>query len=64
LFLHAPEAVLIDLVVVEVIDMDGVALVIRLAVVDKFISKSSLAWESFTAKAKKSRSGRLMCLTG
>jgi hypothetical protein len=36
-FLHSPEAVLIDLVVVEVIDIDGVALVIRLAVEDKLI---------------------------
>jgi hypothetical protein len=36
-FLHAPEAVLIDLVVVEVIDIDGVDVVIRLAVVEKII---------------------------
>jgi hypothetical protein len=34
LFLHSPEAVVIDLVVVEVVDMDGVAVVIRLAVVE------------------------------
>jgi hypothetical protein len=35
-FLHAPEAVVIDLVVVKVIDIDGVDVVIRLAV-DKVI---------------------------
>jgi len=43
MFLHSPEAVLIDLVIVEVIDMDGVEMVIRLAVVDKFIARGSLA---------------------
>jgi hypothetical protein len=52
LFLHAPEAVLIDLVVVEVIDMDGVALIIRLAVVDKFISKSRVAWAASLGKRR------------
>jgi hypothetical protein len=42
-FLHSPVAVLIDLVVVEVIDMDGVEMVIRLAVEDKFMARGSLA---------------------
>jgi hypothetical protein len=42
--------------------MDGVEMVIRLAV-EEFISRGSLAWAIFTGKAKKSRSGRSMCLT-
>jgi hypothetical protein len=50
-FLHSPEAVLIDLVVVEVIDMDGVEMVIRLAV-DKFISRGILAWAALLAKRR------------
>jgi hypothetical protein len=51
MFLHSPEAVVIDLVVVEVIDIDGVALVIRLAV-DKFISRGSLARAALLAKRR------------
>ena len=62
MFLHAPEAVVIDVVVVEVIDIDGVVLIIRLAV-DKIILKVSLACDAMCHQAKKCRMGRLMCRT-
>jgi len=42
LFLHAPEAVLVDVVLVEVVDIDNVALVIRFVVVDKIIRTTRL----------------------
>jgi len=37
-FLHSPEADIIDLIVVEIIDIEDVALVIRFVAVDKLIS--------------------------
>jgi len=37
-FLYSPEAVIIDLIVVEIIDIEDVALVIRFVAVDKLIS--------------------------
>jgi hypothetical protein len=53
LFLHAPEAALVDVVLVEVVDMDDVALVIRFVVVDKIIRARSLAWYGFYRLANK-----------
>jgi hypothetical protein len=50
-FLHAPEAVAIDVVVVEVVDIDGVAIVIRLAV-DKIILRTSLACAGYVTKRR------------
>jgi hypothetical protein len=52
-FLHSPEAVVIDLVVVEIVDIDGVVPVIRLVAVEKVIPLSRLAWEAFGHQAKK-----------
>ena len=43
MFLHSPEAVVIDLVVVEIVDIDGVALVIRLVAMEKVIPVGRLA---------------------
>ena len=43
MFLHSPEAVVIDLVVVEIVDIDGVALVIRLVAMEKVIPLGRLA---------------------
>jgi hypothetical protein len=42
-FLHAPEAFLVDVVLVVGVDIDDVALVIRFVVVDKIIRTTSLA---------------------
>jgi hypothetical protein len=50
-FLHAPEAVVMDVVEVEVIDIDGVALVIRLAV-DKIIPRRRLAQAAACTKRR------------
>jgi len=43
LFLHAPEAVLVDVVLVEGVDIDDVVLVIRFVAVDRIIRTIRLA---------------------
>ena len=52
MFLHSPEAVVIDLVVVEIVDIDGVALVIRLVAVEKVIPVGRVAWEALGTKRR------------
>jgi hypothetical protein len=57
-FLHSPEAVVIDLVVVEIVDIDGVVLVIRLVAVEKVIPLSRLAWEASGTKRRNDEGAR------
>jgi len=48
MFLHSPEAV--DVVLVEVVDMDDVVVVIRLAVEEKIIPEENIARSRHNAK--------------
>ena len=52
MFLHSPEAVVMDLVVVEVVDIDIVALVIRFVAVDRIIPAKSVASGSWMRKRR------------
>ncbi len=57
MFLHAPEAVLVDVVLVEVVDIDDVALVIRFVVVDENIPAARLAQAPSPPKRIKDEAG-------